>query len=275
MQQLEISPKLTLDIPSGAKFTVKKAGRTEGYDGHSLRAYSYFSEQMPDINPNSVESINSIEVKYPALRQESKNPTFACTYGGTYRTMMANLGWSEEKSRGVENNYKELYKVSVEWVNNKLTEASKNGYVEVAFGLRLRTPLLKQVVWGTSSVPREALAEGRTAGNALGQSYGLLNNRAAVEFFKRVREAGYQHKIKPVSLIHDAIYVLIYEDVDLVHWVNENLIECMQWQELPEIMHDTVKLGSELSLFYPTWQQEIKLPNYASPEEIIKICKER
>jgi len=33
---------------------------TDGYDGHSLRAYGYFGDQMPDIDPTSVDSINSI-----------------------------------------------------------------------------------------------------------------------------------------------------------------------------------------------------------------------
>ena len=49
----------------------------DGFDGHCLRAYAYFGDQMPDIDPNSVESINSIEKKYKDLRSESKAPTFA------------------------------------------------------------------------------------------------------------------------------------------------------------------------------------------------------
>ena len=57
---------------------------TDGYDSHSLRAYAYFSDQMPDIDPSSVESINSIAVKYPKLRQKSKAPTFLLTFGGTF-----------------------------------------------------------------------------------------------------------------------------------------------------------------------------------------------
>ena len=32
---------------------------------------------MPDIDPNDVNSINSIADKYPALRSRSKSPTFA------------------------------------------------------------------------------------------------------------------------------------------------------------------------------------------------------
>lgn len=52
---------------------------TDNYDGHALRAFAYFGDQMPDI-VNTVESINSIAIKsspYYHLRQESKSPTFA------------------------------------------------------------------------------------------------------------------------------------------------------------------------------------------------------
>ena len=51
---------------------------TDGYDGHCLRAYSYFGTQMPDII-NTVDSINSIKKKYPNLRSDSKAPTFLLT----------------------------------------------------------------------------------------------------------------------------------------------------------------------------------------------------
>ena len=50
---------------------------SDGFDGHCLRAYAYYKDQMPDINPKSVGSINSIAEKYPKLRSRSKNPTFA------------------------------------------------------------------------------------------------------------------------------------------------------------------------------------------------------
>ena len=62
---------------SSQTVTVKKLPNAPAYDGHCLRAYSYFKDQMSDIDPSSVESINSIEDKYPLLRQESKGPTFA------------------------------------------------------------------------------------------------------------------------------------------------------------------------------------------------------
>ena len=241
---------------------------TDGYDGHCLRAYSYFSEQMPDIDPDSVVSINSIEKLYKVLRGESKAPTFALTYQGTWHTLMKNCGFSKEKAQMVESRFKTLYKVSIDWVNNKLNQAALDGYVTGAFGLRVRTPLLKQVIRGNKKTPYEAEAEGRSAGNALGQSWCLLNNRASAEFMEKVRNSEFRLKIRLCAHIHDAQYFLIDDDIETLMFVNEHLVEAVKWQDHPDIWHDEVKLGGELSLFYPDWNHEIGIPNYATEEEI-------
>ena len=251
----------------------KLAVYERGFDGHCLRAAYYFRDQCPDIDLNDPASVNTIKKKYPDLRQDSKAPTFLLTYGGTYHGMMSNLGWSEEKSKAIEKGYHDLYQVSDAYVQERLKQAAKDGYVEVAFGLRVRTPLLKQVVWNSKGMPFEAASEGRTAGNALGQSYGLLNNRAAVEFMQKVWASKYRYDIKPVALIHDAIYILIRNDVEVVEWANRELIKSMQWQELPEIQHPTVKLGAALDIFYPDWAHSITLPNNADRETILNLCK--
>lgn len=240
---------------------------TEGYDGHSLRAYSYFGTQMPDI-VNTVESINSIQKLYKPLRQRSKGPTFALTYQGTWYTLVNSQGFTEEEAREIERNYHILYEVSDAWVQDKIQKASVDGYTTVAFGLRLRTPILHQTVLGTRSTPYEAVAEGRTMGNAHGQSYGMLNNRAAIEFQKRLLASPHRFDILPISHIHDATYYIFKLKLDVVKWLNDNLIECMQWQELPEIEHPTVKLGGELSVFYPNWAVETVIPNGATETEI-------
>lgn len=244
---------------------------TDGFDGHSLRAYSYFSEQMPDIDPTSVESINSISKKYPELRQDSKDPTFACTYGGTFRTMVRNLGWAEEKAREVENRYKELYSHSIAWVREKIEQATVDGYVTVAFGLRVRTPILKSTILNTRRTPFEAEAEGRTAGNALGQSYCMLNNRAVNELMEKVRNSEFSDSILPMAQIHDASYYLVRADAKIVKYLNDHLVKAVQWQELPEIVHDSVKLSGKLGIFYPDWVTEHTIPNNASIEDINKI----
>ena len=146
------------------------------------------------------------------------------------------------------------------------------GYVTLAFGLRLRTPLLGQTLRGKRSTPYEAQAEGRTAGNALGQSYGLLTNRSMNAFMDRVWNSRYRYDIKPVAMIHDSNYLLIRDDVEVVEWVNNELIKTMEWQELPELYHPTVKIGAALEIFWPTWASPITIPNRATQEEIRAKC---
>lgn len=271
MQHFGTLKKSTVVIRKEDTVSIKEIGQTPGYDGHCLRAYSYFREQCPYIE-DTVDSINSIKKTHPELRQDSKAPTFLLTYGGTYHGMMSNLGWPQDKSQAIEANYHELYKVSDEYTQMRLQQASKDGYVEVAFGLRVRTPMLKQVIFGSSSVPYAAAAEGRTAGNALGQSYGLLNNRAAVEFMQKVWASKYRYDIKPVALIHDSIYLIIKDDLEVVEWTNRELIKSMKWQDLPELRHPTVKLGANLDIFWPDWAHATTLPNNASKEVIYELA---
>lgn len=241
---------------------------TDGYDGHCLRAHAYFGEDMPDIDGSSVESINSIDVKYKEYRQDSKAPTFALTYRGTFNTLMNNCGFSREKAKMVEHRYHELYEVSDQWVTAKLKEAEATGYITAAFGLRVRTPILAQTILGNRATPFEAEAEGRTAGNALGQSWGLLNTRAVMAFMKDVRTSQHRLTIRPCAQIHDANYYIVKDDIDVVQWLNNNLVKHIEWQEHPDIMHDEVKLGGEVSIFYPNWSSDITIANNASPEDI-------
>jgi DNA polymerase-1 len=242
----------------------------EGFDGHCLRAYYYFKDQMPDIDPTSVDSINSIDPKYKKLRQTSKAPTFLLTYGGTFHGLMNNCGFDKETALSIEENYHELYKESDEWIQSKLQQASKTGYVECAFGLRVRTPMLSQVLYG-KKMPYEAQAEGRTAGNALGQSWGLLNNRAQNEFLARTAASEFKLDIHPIASIHDSLYFLVRNNPETVKFVNDNLIDCMEWNDHPDIYHPEVGLGAELEIFYPTWAEATGVPNKASIEEITEI----
>lgn len=246
---------------------------TDGYDGHCLRAFYYFKNRLPGI-VDTVESINSIADLFADVRQDSKAPTFALTYQGTWHTLVNNIGMSESEAKSIEKNYHILYIHSDEWVQDKLILASKEGYVTLAFGLRLRTPILAQTILNKRSTPYAAQAEGRTAGNALGQSYGLLNNRAAIEFHKRLLASPYKYNIKPIAHIHDAQYFIMDDTIGCVKWFNDNLVECMQWQELPEIQHDLVKLGGGVELYYPTWADKMSIKNNASKRLILDTCKE-
>lgn len=245
----------------------------DSYDGHCLRAFGYFKDKMPDI-VDTVESINSIKTKYPELRQDSKGPTFALTYAGTWSTLVNNCGFTPEEAKKIEANYHELYKVSDAYVAKRLEQAMADGYVDVAFGLRLRTPLLSKALQGVSDKKGSVAAEGRTAGNAMGQSYGLLTNRAMNAFMEKVwSNPDIRHKVMPVAMIHDALYFIVRDEISVVDWVNTNLITEMEWQELPEIQHDKVKLGAALDVFWPSWANPLTLPNGASKETIRDLAQ--
>jgi Schitoviridae DNA polymerase len=246
----------------------------QGLDSHSWNTFGYWPDKMPDIE-NTIESINSIKQKYPELRSKSKGPTFSLTFQGTWLTLVKNSGFTEEEAKKIEANYHKLYEVSTQWVKDRIAQAAEDGYATGAFGLRIRTPLLKRTLLGKSSTPREAEAEARTLGNAIsGQSYGLLNNRAANAVMERVWKSKYRFDILPVALIHDAIYFIARDNLDVIEWLNNVLIEEMEWQELPEIKHETVKLGAELDLFWPSWADPVTLPNNATQSEILTLTKD-
>lgn len=77
----------------------------------------------------------------------------------------------------------------------------------------------------------------------------------------------------PTAQIHDAGYLLIRDDVRIVKWVNDNFIDCMRWQELPELHHDIVKLGANLDLYWPDWANALTLPNDVPATEISRLAK--
>jgi DNA polymerase-1 len=184
---------------------------------------------------------------------------------------MNNLGIDKDSAIKIEKNYHELYKEADEWIAVRLQQATIDGYVTGAFGLRLRTPLLKMN--GPGKLNYKAAAEGRTAGNMMGQSYGLLNSRAANEFRERVWASPYIYDIFLCAQIHDAIYVFWRNTAGITKWVNDNIIACMQWCELVELQHPTVKLGAELDIYYPDWSQATTLKNGMEIHPIIQLCK--
>ena len=261
-----------LEIKTSDDLSIVQVENTKGFDGHCLRAAYYFN--IPNIDLNDPVSVNAIKDSHPQERQDSKAPTFALTYAGTWATLVKNCGFTEATAKSIENNYHVLYKASDEWLEDQLKLCCDKGYATVAFGLRIRTPLLARSILGNSKTLREASAEARSVGNAIsGQSHGLLNNRAAIAFMQRVWTSKHKYSVFLVSLIHDAIYLIMKDDIEVVTWVNQALTEEMAWQELPEIAHPDVKLSAELDLHHPDWSHAITLPNAASEQQILNLTR--
>lgn len=241
----------------------------EDLDSHCFNSAFYYKDKLPDIT-DTKESINSIKDKYPKYRQASKAVTFALTYAGTWGTLVNNCGIPITEAKKIEANYHKLYEASTKWTQERLIKATKDGYVSSAFGLRLRTPILHQCILGERNTPREAAAESRTAGNMIGgQAYNMIVLRAMIEFMQRVYNSEYKYEIQICASVHDSIYILCTDSIGCLSFVNKNLIECMQWCDLPELQHDIVKLGAELEIF-KRWDSPILMKNNLTKKQILE-----
>ena len=180
---------------------------------------------------------------------------------------MKSAGLPESVAKQVEQRYHTTYKVSIDWINRVLDKAHTTGYVVGAFGLKIRTTILKKTI-KSSKMSYPAKAERKSAGNAVTQSYGLLNSRATNEFMQRVWRSHYKYLILPCAQIHDATYFTWRDNPGITKWVNDNLIDCMRWQDLPELYHPTVKMDAELDLYWPDWKSKVTLSTDISTDEI-------
>ena len=239
---------------------------------------------MPEIKLTRISAdyyesilINSIEDDHPKIRQNSKSPTFMLQFDGTFHGLMRKFGFSKKAAQKIEKAFLTMYAKSKEWTRKRIKKAHDKGFVVGAFNLRLKTPILEQTIYNISHTPNEAKSESRSAGNMIsGQSYGLLTLRAFGQFMIKVRNhKKYRLAISPWSSIYDAIYLEIDNDAEQLHWINQNLVRDMvDIKGCEELEHPIVKMETILCLYYPTWADEIKIPNDATLKDIRKLLKE-
>lgn len=239
---------------------------SQGFDSHCLNASFYYKDQMPDIDINDVNSVNSVKDRYSALRNKSKSCTFALNYGGTWMTLVSNLGFSKEEATSIEARYHKLYEISDIHADTVTASTAYKGHIELAFGLKLRAPILKKTMMGVKKLPSSAAAEARTINNAESQSYGLLLNRALIELDHKLSKDNMYLNILPINCIHDAAYFIVKNTPEAIKWLNDNLIESMSWQK-GSIVSKDVSLGAELDIGR-SWANTKTLHNNATLEEV-------
>jgi len=255
---------------------------SEGADGHSLRAIAFFSklkepvtvkgvyidpEVVRQYDINSVEDINRFKKEQKDIRDQAKAPSFALQYGGTWKTLVTNIGLPEDVARAIEIGYHELYSGLGDFTKKNTEFGSEHGFVECAFGLRLRTPILAKTLVGKESTPYEAASEGRSASNAVTQSWGQLMNRALIATEKRLKGSGFEDKIFAANTIHDAGYFIIKNEPEVIKWLNDTLTEEMRWNAHPSIYSEEVLMEAELDIG-KSWDKQYTLKNHLSVKEI-------
>lgn len=255
------------------KDPVKLKVFTEGWDVHCLNASIAFGKFMPDIDISNKDSVNSIKESYGYYRQKAKNYGFCLQYGGTEHALVKQVGLTCDEAKIAYMNYHETYKVSNEWKQAHIKKACEVGYITTGFGLRVRTPILANTVY-SDKMSNLASAEARTAGNALGQGWGVLNDRAMNEVIDNIDVLGLTEDILPLAKIHDACYYLVRNDIDIILKLNELTTKAAKWQDHPVIAHDEVHLSGQLDLFYPDWAHPITLPEECNEEHLINLVKQ-
>lgn len=92
--------------------------------------------------------------------------------------------------------------------------------------------------------------------------------------FRKVVEASpYRDSIRILNTIHDALYLMVKNDIEVIKFVNDELIKAMLWQEDPMIASEEVKLGAELDIG-KSWDKQYTLKNNASKDDIISFLEE-
>lgn len=255
--------------------SINRIANTPKLCGHCLRSYWYFKDQMPDIDPNCAESINSIEHRYPKLRSESKPITFRFQYLGGWQGLIKEYGFSAEFSQQAYNNYRTLYKDAFKWNDALIKKAAEQGYVTLAFGLRLRTPTLVNTVIGSKHLPPQVAADIRTVINAAsGQSYCMLSERAGVDMQQRIIAQNLIGVVKPSIHVHDSLFFITKRDPEILKWLNDNLVDAISYQDLPEIRHDELKLTGESTLHMPSWCDSVPVRCNASVDDFTNLLKQ-
>ncbi len=237
----------------------------EGFEGHSLRASFYFKDELAErgivVDLSDKDSVNRIQTEAKDLRNGSKPITFLKIYGGGAGKIQKVLKCSAERAQGISDSFDDLYKVTKAFNDSNTQLAKAQGFLDVAFGLRVLCPTINSKDKGTAS------AIGRSVNNASTQSWGMLTNRSAIEFLERLKVSDERLNIKMINQIHDCSYFLAKENPTTIKWLNDNLIDTMRWKNDPAL-EGPVTMEAELDIGRG-WYGCKTLANYVTLEEVV------
>ena len=95
----------------------------------------------------------------------------------------------------------------------------------------------------------------------------MLLNRAMIATNARIEKAGYGTDILPINMIHDAGYFLVKNDPILVKFLNDVLIDEMEWNDDDRIRSTAVPMMASLEIG-KSWDKLINLKNNLTLKEI-------
>jgi len=241
----------------------------EKFDTHVLHSAVYWQDQWEKITSIKFD-MKSLEVnkKYKEftkkdvrcknLRQDSKGVTFAASYGAfppkLAKSMKAPL---EEGERIFDLYHNVLYSGKTKYRDEYvLPTVKEKGYIHLNWGLKLYSD--------------DAEKDIRTLNNATMQSYSDLTLIAGIRLREEIYKHNLQDRIKLVNIIHDALYLELDDDLEVIKFVNDNLPRIMKQQFL---FDQPIDLGAEVDFGYDLYNV-VTLEADSSIEEIKEQLKE-
>ena len=233
----------------------------ENLDGHCLNAYGYFLEELKPLMPitgdttTDVKLFNKLKEDDPAInaiRQKGKPATFGLAYGSYPPKVAATLKVPINEAESIFNNYHNvLYPGITDYRENYVLPTTlENGKIHLGMGFYLN-----------SDRPD---ADIRTLNNATCQFWSILTALTINKMHQLIDLAGYQNDIIVTSTIYDSIYFEVRDDVEIIKWLNDNLIPTMT-QDFME--NQTIKNTADLEIGH-SWGDLKIIRNDATLEDI-------
>lgn len=239
----------------------------QNLDGHSLNALGYFPDainEIMDITGDTVidalqfkKLVDEGDIKAGELRQFGKGPTFGLAYGAFPPKIAKTLNISLSEATSIFDNYHNvLYPGITDYRENYVLPTCKSkGEIHLGLGFMLKT-----------DDPDNDI---RTLTNATCQFWSILTALTINKMHKLIDEMGYEEDIKVISTIYDSIYFEVTDDVKLIKWTNDNLINTL----VVDFMQDqTIHNEAESQIGY-NWADMLAIPNNASTDAIQAVVK--
>lgn len=175
---------------------------------------------------------------------------------GAYPPKVAKaLKCSMEEAEVIFNRYhNELYPSVTEFRENYVLPVTmETGKIHCGLGFYLNTDNPKKDI--------------RTTTNASSQFWSILTLLAINELHKRIDAEGLQEDILVTSTIYDSIYFEVRKDVEIIKWLNDNIVEIM----VKDFIKDQVVPNEAQLEIGPNWSEQYTLSPRESLENIAQI----
>lgn len=233
-------------------------------DGHSYNTIGYWPDKCNAIVPLTGDQAEDAKAfqkavddgnkEAKALRQDSKPITFKLAY----------LGMADNHKGGVitpeiyENYHTTLYpnimKQVKEYIIPTVTETKE---LHCGLGFKIRSDRPETDV--------------RTLNNALNQFWSILTAIGINELHHRIDETFVSSDtVQVTSTIYDSIYGICLADPEVIHWLNENIVEILT-KDFVEGQLVKNEANLEIGL---NWANTHNIDNGASLEDITKLLED-